>query len=173
MHLNSEYPSGSIFDLVSDDGSFDGYRLHWRTPAVMTPLVLQPSALRNQYIGMGVDGEILNDKALVDRRYSLTVSEDTVDGSIPFAAKGAVRKVCSGVLTVYASSSVQVMNQMSICLQSFVADGTYNELYTVQLNYQQSFADQRGVETKYNVVRQMATPPIPYPLFTINRELEC
>lgn len=67
---------------------------------------------------------------------------------------------------------ILVMNEVLICLQSFVTDGVYNELYTIQLTYQQSFVDQRGVETKYNVIRQMATPPIPRLPFSINRELE-
>ncbi|KAK9972160.1 hypothetical protein ABG768_025486 [Culter alburnus] len=126
-----------------DKGSFDGYRLHWRTPAVMTPLALQ-SEFRSQYISIGVDGELLDEQASVDRGYSLTASEDTIDSSIPIAAEGAIRK-------------------------SFVTDGVYNELYTIQLTYQQSFVDQRGVETKYNVIRQMATPPIPRLPFSINQ----
>lgn len=62
--------------------------------------------------------------------------------------------------------------ELLICLQSFVADGVYNELYTIQLTYQQLFVDQRGVETKYNVIRQMAAPPIPRLPFAINRELK-
>lgn len=66
----------------------------------MTPLVLQPSELRSEYIGMGVDGELLDEQASVDRGYSLTVGEDTVDSSIPFAAKGVIRKVWSGVLSM-------------------------------------------------------------------------
>ncbi|ROL45590.1 hypothetical protein DPX16_17706 [Anabarilius grahami] len=127
-----------------DKGSFDGYRLHWRTPVVMTPLALQSSELRSEYISIGVDGELLDEQASVDRGYSLTVGEDTVDSSIPFAAEGALRK-------------------------SFVTDGVYNELYTIQLTYQQLLVDQRGLETKYNVIRQMATPPIPRLPFSINQ----
>lgn len=93
-----EFPSGSVFGpyfvLFSDKGSFDGYRLHWRTPAVMTPLALQ-SEFRSQYISIGVDGELLDEQASVDRGYSLTASEDTIDSSIPIAAEGAIRKVWS------------------------------------------------------------------------------
>ncbi|RXN21476.1 egg envelope glyco -like precursor [Labeo rohita] len=137
-----------MVDLVAacslDEGSFDGYRLHWRTPAVMTPLVVGPSELRSEYIGMGVDGEVVDEQAATDRGYSVTVSEETVDSSIPYAAEGGIRK-------------------------SFVMDNVYNELYMVQLTYQQTFVDQRGVVTKHNVVRQMATPPIPRPPFSVNQ----
>ncbi|KAL1271680.1 hypothetical protein QQF64_030696 [Cirrhinus molitorella] len=137
-----------MVDLVAacslDEGSFDGYRLHWRTPAVMTPLVVGPSELRSEYIGMGVDGEVVDEQAATDRGYSVTVSDETVDSSIPYAAEGGIRK-------------------------SFVMDNVYNELYMVQLTYQQTFVDQHGVVTKHNVVRQMATPPIPRPPFSVNQ----
>lgn len=48
----------------------------------------------------------------------------------------------------------------------------YNELYMVQLTYQQTLVDQHGVVTKHNAVRQMATPPVPRLPFSVNRELE-
>lgn len=50
-------------------------------------------------------------------------------------------------------------------------DNVYNELYTVQLTYEQVFVDHRGVRTRQNVVRQMATPPIAHPLFSVNRKV--
>lgn len=49
-------------------------------------------------------------------------------------------------------------------------DNVYNELYTVQLTYEQVFVDHSGVRTRQNVVRQMATPPIAHPLFSVNRK---
>nr|XP_055053904.1 zona pellucida protein AX 4 [Misgurnus anguillicaudatus] len=137
-----------MVDLVAacslDGGSFDGYRLHWRTPAVLTPLVVGPSELRTEYIGMGVDGQLLDDQTATDRGYAVTVSDETVDSSIPYGAEGGVRK-------------------------SFVMDNVYNELYVVQLAYEQAFVDQSGVKTRQNVVRQMATPPIALPLFSVNQ----
>uniref|UniRef100_A0A672JWJ7 Uncharacterized LOC107597052 n=1 Tax=Sinocyclocheilus grahami TaxID=75366 RepID=A0A672JWJ7_SINGR len=41
-----------MVDLVAacSLGTFDGYRLHWRTPAVMTPLVVGRSEFRSEYI---------------------------------------------------------------------------------------------------------------------------
>ncbi|XP_051512641.1 uncharacterized protein LOC127416983 [Myxocyprinus asiaticus] len=136
-----------MVDLVAacslDEGSFDGYRLRWRTPAVMTPLVVGSSYL-SESTGMGVDGVLMDDTGATDRGYAVTVGEDTVESSIPFAAEGGVRK-------------------------SFVMGNVYNELYSVQLSYQQSFVDHGGVETRHNVVRQMATPLIARPPFTINQ----
>ncbi len=51
-------------------------------------------------------------------------------------------------------------------------ENVYNELFMVQLTYQQTLVDQHGVVTKHNVVRQMATPPVPRLPFSVNRELE-
>ncbi|XP_056598711.1 zona pellucida protein AX 4 [Triplophysa dalaica] len=137
-----------IVDLVAacsmDKGSFDGNRLHWRTPAVMTPLLIGPSDMMSEYISIGVDGQVINEQAAKDRGYAVTVNEETVDSSIPFAAEGGVRK-------------------------SFLMDNVYNELYTVQLTYEQVFVDHSGVRTRQNVVRQMATPPIAHPPFSVNQ----
>ncbi|XP_042582961.1 zona pellucida protein AX 4 isoform X12 [Cyprinus carpio] len=110
-----------MVDLVAacslDKGSFDGYRLHWRTPPVRTPLVVGPS-LRREYIGMGVDGEVVDERAVKDRGYYVTVGEETVGSSISSAAGSGIRK---------------------------------------------------GVVTKHDVVRQMATPPVPRPPFSVNQ----
>ncbi|KAK7171029.1 hypothetical protein R3I94_001054 [Phoxinus phoxinus] len=127
-----------------DQGFFDGYRLQWRTPAVMTPLVASPSELRSEYIGMGVNGNLLDEQNWLDRGYSVTFSEGAIVSSIPFASLGGTRK-------------------------SFVMEGMYHELYTVQLTYQQTLVDQNGVDTKYNAFQQMATPAISRIPFSINQ----
>lgn len=49
----------------------------------------------------------------------------------------------------------------------------YHEVYAVLLTYQQDFVDQNGMDTKYSVFKQMATPAIPRIPFSINRELGC
>ncbi|XDV18957.1 hypothetical protein PO909_024543 [Leuciscus waleckii] len=137
-----------MVDLVAscslDEGSFDGYKLHWRTPAVMTPLVAPPSVLRSESINMGVNGELLDEQNFIDRGYSVTFSDGAVVCSIPFASVGGTRK-------------------------SFVIDGMYHEVYAVLLTYQQNLVDQNGVDTKYSVFKQMASPAIPCILFSINQ----
>jgi len=83
--------------LISDKGSFDGHRLHGRTPAVKTPLATPPSELRSGSKAVGVNGELLDKQKLVDRGYSVTSNEGAVVGSVPFASVGGTRKVWSGV----------------------------------------------------------------------------
>lgn len=59
----------------------------------MTPLLIGPSDMMSEYISIGVDGQVINEQAAKDRGYAVTVNEETVDSSIPFAAEGGVRKV--------------------------------------------------------------------------------
>lgn len=136
----------------------------------MTPLVAQPSDLSSESIIVGANGELLDEQNFIDRGYSVRLRDGAVVSSIPFASTGGTRKVWSGVLSLY-DAGLSIQCYILICLQSFVIDGVYHELYTVQLTYQQKLVDQNGVETKYNAFQQMATPAIPRTLFSINREL--
>ncbi|XP_052417512.1 zona pellucida protein AX 4 isoform X2 [Carassius gibelio] len=77
----------------------DGSRLHWRTPAERTPLAFGPSKLRKEYMGMGVSGGVVDERAATDRGYSMTVGKATVVSSIPSAAEGGIRKNQQGVVT--------------------------------------------------------------------------
>ncbi|XP_026122609.1 zona pellucida protein AX 4 isoform X12 [Carassius auratus] len=92
----------------------------WRSPAERTPLVVGTSELRGENMGMGVSGGVVDERATIDRGYSITVGKATVGSSILSPAEGGIRK------------------------------------------------DQHGVVTKPNVVKQMASPPIPLP-FSVNQ----
>jgi len=83
--------------LISDKGSFDGYRPHGRTPAVMTPVAAPPSELRSKSKAVEVNGELLDKQKLVDRGYSGRFNEGAVVSSVPSASVGGTRKVWSGV----------------------------------------------------------------------------
>ncbi|XP_052417526.1 zona pellucida protein AX 4 isoform X16 [Carassius gibelio] len=92
----------------------------WRSPAERTPLAVGTSELRGENMGMGVSGGVVDERATIDRGYSITVGKATVGSSILSPAEGGIRK------------------------------------------------DQHGVVTKPNVVKQMASPPIPLP-FSVNQ----
>lgn len=171
------YNSKQCFHIImSDEGSFDGIRLNWKTPAVMTPLVVGPSDLTSEYIGMGVDGQLLDEQVATDRGYAVTVNEGAVESSIPFAAKGGVRKVlepfhlCMQLVLILKLFVNLFFYILCFHPQSFVMDNVYNELYTVKLTYEQVFVDQSGVGTRQNAVRQMASPPIARPPYSVNRK---
>ncbi|KAG1959281.1 zona pellucida sperm-binding protein [Pimephales promelas] len=129
-----------------DKGSFDGHRLHGRTPAVKTPLATPPSELRSGSKAVGVNGELLDKQKLVDRGYSVTSNEGAVVGSVPFASVGGTRK-------------------------SFVRDSMHREreIYNAPLTNQQMFVDQNAVDPKYKAFQQMATTTIPRVPFSINQ----
>ncbi|NP_001191108.1 zona pellucida protein AX 4 precursor [Danio rerio] len=137
-----------MMDLVAscsrDEGRFDGFRLQWRTPAIMTPLAVGLPVLRTEYMAIGVDGEIVDELPAKERGYSVMVVGNTVESSIPFGAEGGYRK-------------------------SFIMDNVYYEIYTVQLAYQQTYVDQSGMVTKKNVVRQISSPLVPRVLYTVNK----
>uniref|UniRef100_A0A8C1RTE2 Zona pellucida protein AX 4 n=1 Tax=Cyprinus carpio TaxID=7962 RepID=A0A8C1RTE2_CYPCA len=159
-----------MVDLVAacslDKGSFDGYRLHWRTPPVRTPLVVGPS-LRREYIGMGVDGEVVDERAVKDRGYYVTVGEETVGSSISSAAGSGIRK----------HNVVRQMATPPVPRPPFSVNRESVRGYTVTVGKETvgssiSAAErgiQKGVVTKHDVVRQMATPPVPRPPFSVNQ----
>lgn len=60
---------------------------------MLTPLVVGPTPLRTEYIGMGADGQLVDEQAATDRGYTVTVRDETVHSSIPYGAEGGVRKV--------------------------------------------------------------------------------
>ncbi|XP_042582951.1 zona pellucida protein AX 4 isoform X2 [Cyprinus carpio] len=156
-----------MVDLVAacslDKGSFDGYRLHWRTPPVRTPLVVGPS-LRREYIGMGVDGEVVDERAVKDRGYYVTVGEETVGSSISSAAGSGIRK----------HNVVRQMATPPVPRPPFSVNRESVRGYSVAVGKEtvgSSFSSAAGTGIqKHNVVRQMATPPVPRPPFSVNRE---
>ncbi|KTG40742.1 hypothetical protein cypCar_00019163 [Cyprinus carpio] len=165
-----------MVDLVAacslDKGSFDGYRLHWRTPPVRTPLVVGPS-LRREYIGMGVDGEVVDERAVKDRGYYVTVGEETVGSSISSAAGSGIRK---GVVTKH--DVVRQMATPPVPRPPFSVNRESVRGYSVAVGKEtvgSSFSSaagsriQKGVVTKHDAVRQMATPPVPHPPFSVNQ----
>ncbi|XP_042582958.1 zona pellucida protein AX 4 isoform X9 [Cyprinus carpio] len=160
-----------MVDLVAacslDKGSFDGYRLHWRTPPVRTPLVVGPS-LRREYIGMGVDGEVVDERAVKDRGYYVTVGEETVGSSISSAAGSGIRKhnVVRQMATPPVPRPPFSVNRESVRGYS-VAVG--KETVGSSFSSAAGTGIQKGVVTKHDVVRQMATPPVPRPPFSVNQ----
>uniref|UniRef100_A0A8C1RU19 Zona pellucida protein AX 4 n=1 Tax=Cyprinus carpio TaxID=7962 RepID=A0A8C1RU19_CYPCA len=160
-----------MVDLVAacslDKGSFDGYRLHWRTPPVRTPLVVGPS-LRREYIGMGVDGEVVDERAVKDRGYYVTVGEETVGSSISSAAGSGIRKhnVVRQMATPPVPRPPFSVNRESVRGYS-VAVG--KETVGSSFSSAAGTGIQKGVVTKHDAVRQMATPPVPHPPFSVNQ----
>lgn len=76
---------------------------------MMTPLVTGPSDLMSEYIGMWVDGQVIDEQAATERGYTVTVSEETVESSIPFAAEGGIRKVGPSVNSLMHATCLKMV----------------------------------------------------------------
>ncbi|XP_041635526.1 zona pellucida protein AX 4 [Cheilinus undulatus] len=134
-----------MVDLVAacsmDEGSYDdsGYMM-WQTPEVLHPLVSGQHAMQ---INTGVNGEPVEQQVAEQRGYIVEKHNNTVQISIPYNAEGGYRK-------------------------SFVS-GDLFEYYVFDLCLEKLFVDGDHVDTRLRFHRTLATPLLPYFLFTVNR----
>lgn len=82
----------SLCFVFLDDATFDGTRLIWEMPRILTPLVLHVAQFQDKQITMGVEGILLNAPTLRTRGYNLSVNT-IVKISIPYGAEGGYLKV--------------------------------------------------------------------------------
>ncbi len=73
---------------LSAPSSFDGVILHWRTPKVMTPLVLDLSGFVSRSIELGVNAQLMNETTRTAMGYMLGEDGQVVHISVPFGASG-------------------------------------------------------------------------------------
>ncbi|XP_059396163.1 uncharacterized protein LOC132128488 [Carassius carassius] len=116
----------------------------WRSPAERTPLVVGPSELRGEYMGMGVSGGVVGEWAATDRGYSVTVGKETVANRFPSVAEGGIRKNHQGVLTKpnvvkqMASPPIPQTNLEESVFQVYLGNIPSDvELVSVELNGQE------------------------------------
>ena len=83
----------SIAPPVSDPGTFDGEKLHWAVPRVLTPLVPDTSSFASNQISMGIDGQLMEETAWRAWDHSLEDTGLMINISVPFGARGGYRKV--------------------------------------------------------------------------------
>lgn len=82
-----------LIALDSDPGTFDGERLHWSVPRVMTPLVQDNSSFVSSKIQMGIDTQLLDSSIWKAQGLRLEETGPTITISVPFGAQGGYRKV--------------------------------------------------------------------------------
>uniref|UniRef100_A0A667X8S8 Uncharacterized protein n=1 Tax=Myripristis murdjan TaxID=586833 RepID=A0A667X8S8_9TELE len=117
--------------------SFDGARLLWDVPRVMTPLVGGEGRFESRSLGLGVEGRLLDRPTAAARGFSLDLHGDLVQITVPFGAEGGYRR-------------------------SLVVDNVYSEMYVISLLYEHVFSllhdDGSGVETRHRLFRVLDTP---------------
>ncbi|KAI1898827.1 hypothetical protein AGOR_G00076360 [Albula goreensis] len=129
---------------TSNFGSFDGERLHWNTPVVLTPLIYDLSGFVSESIRLGANAELLDESTRNDWGYKLDVNGGTVWISIPYSAKGGHR-------------------------MSFVRNNNFVEYYSISLYYEHVFTDGSGITTRVRQVKGLSTPLLYRVPFTIDQ----
>ncbi|KAJ8274853.1 hypothetical protein COCON_G00094780 [Conger conger] len=119
------------------------WRVYWEIPTVMAPLVYNRSEFASKQVGMGVEGQLLNENTWRARGYLMDFSGPMTHLSVPFGAEGGYRR-------------------------SLVLNNTYCEFYIVYLYYEHLFMD--GVlETRHRMPRTCSSPQLPQYPFTIDQ----
>uniref|UniRef100_A0AAZ3P1G5 ZP domain-containing protein n=1 Tax=Oncorhynchus tshawytscha TaxID=74940 RepID=A0AAZ3P1G5_ONCTS len=128
-------------------GYFDGVRLLWETPRIMTPLVHSGFGFESKQINVGVESQLLDEGTARARGYTLEVKGLMVQMGVPFGAEGGYRK-------------------------SLVTNNIYREMYVAFLFYEHVFShvytDGSTVETRHRLLRVVDTPLLMFILFAHN-----
>ncbi|XP_051816529.1 uncharacterized protein LOC127537666 [Acanthochromis polyacanthus] len=76
-------------------GSFDGNRLLWDIPRVLTPLVREGARFESRSVSLGVESMLLDEPTMTSRGFNIVQQGGMIQISVPFGAKGGYRKVSS------------------------------------------------------------------------------
>ncbi|XP_033505059.1 uncharacterized protein LOC117271076 [Epinephelus lanceolatus] len=130
-----------------NSGSFDGARLLWDVPRVVTPLVGEGAGFESKGLSVGVEGVLLDEVTAATRGFSLVQQGHLVQIGVPFGAEGGYRK-------------------------SLVVNNMYKETYVIFLLYEHIFSllyeDGSSVDTRHRMVRVLDTPLLCRPTFHLD-----
>ncbi|XP_074472429.1 uncharacterized protein LOC141756521 isoform X1 [Sebastes fasciatus] len=133
-----------------NSGSFDGARLLWDIPRVMTPLVGEGAGFKSQNFSLGVEGVLLDKPITAARGFSLVQQGHLVQIGVPFGAEGGYRK-------------------------SLVVNNMYKETYVIFLLYEHVFAvlyeDGSSIDTRHRMLRVLDTPLLCRPPFDLDETM--
>nr|XP_015196118.1 PREDICTED: uncharacterized protein LOC102693000 [Lepisosteus oculatus] len=135
-----------MFDVTTacpqNEATFDGTRLSWAVPQVLSPLIQDRRWFRDRGARVGVEGRLLENLTVQDRGIELSVRNGLMEVWIPFGAEG-------GYVT------------------SRVIDNQYNRIYDIDLFFVHLWEDERGELTQHRCFRPLSSPYIPYtPILT-------
>ncbi|TNN44788.1 hypothetical protein EYF80_045037 [Liparis tanakae] len=131
-----------------NSGSFDGARLVWDIPLVMTSLVGEGVGFESRSLNLGVEGVLLDKLTATARGISLVQQAYVIRIGVPFGAKGGYRK-------------------------SLVVNNMYKEMYVIFLLYEHVFSllyeDGSTIDTKHRMLRVLDTPLLCRPPFDLDQ----
>ncbi|XP_042358817.1 uncharacterized protein LOC121955093 [Plectropomus leopardus] len=131
-----------------DSASFDGARLLWDVPRVLTPLVGEGAGFESRSLGVGVEGVLLDKHTAETRGFSLVQRGPLIQIKVPFGAQGGYRK-------------------------SLVVNNVYKETFVILLMYEHVFSllyqDGSSIDTRHRMLRVLDTPLLCRPPFSIDQ----
>lgn len=80
-------------DPIPDFGTFDGARLLWDIPRVVTPLIGEGAGFESRSVNLGVEGLLLDEPTTAARGFSVVQQGHLIQIGVPFGAEGGYRKV--------------------------------------------------------------------------------
>ncbi|XP_035808538.2 uncharacterized protein LOC111574960 isoform X1 [Amphiprion ocellaris] len=129
-------------------GSFDGDRLLWDIPRVLTPLVGEGARFESRSFSLGVESVLLDEPTMTSRGFNMVQRGGMIQISVPFGAEGGYRK-------------------------SLVVNNMYKEAYTIFLLYEHVFSllyeDGSNIDTRHRMLRVLDTPLVCRPPFSLNQ----
>ncbi|XP_032364390.1 uncharacterized protein LOC116678758 [Etheostoma spectabile] len=131
-----------------NSGSFDGARLLWDVPRVMTPLVDEGAVFESRTLGLGLEGVLLDERTATTKGFSVVKRGPLIQIGVPFGAEGGYRK-------------------------SWVVNNVYKETYVIFLLYQHVFSllyeDGSSIDTRHRMLRVLDTPLLCRPPFHLDK----
>ncbi|XP_034722217.1 uncharacterized protein LOC117941262 [Etheostoma cragini] len=131
-----------------NSGSYDGARLLWDIPRVVTPLVDEGALFESRTLGLGLEGVLLDEHTIVTRGFSMVQRGPLVQIGVPFGAEGGYRK-------------------------SSVVNNVYKETYVIFMLYEHVFSllyeDGSSIDTRHRMLRVLDTPLLCRPPFHLDK----
>ncbi|XP_073348720.1 uncharacterized protein [Pagrus major] len=131
-----------------NSGSFDGSRLLWDIPQVVTPLTWEGAGFESRSVSLGVEGLLLDEPTTAARGFSVVQQGHLIKIGVPFGAEGGYRK-------------------------SLVVNNVYKEMYMIFLMYEHVFSllydDGSSIDTRHRMLRVLDTPLLCRPPFSFDQ----
>ncbi|XP_030260172.1 uncharacterized protein LOC115573522 isoform X3 [Sparus aurata] len=129
-------------------GTFDGARLLWDIPRVVTPLIGEGAGFESRSVNLGVEGLLLDEPTTAARGFSVVQQGHLIQIGVPFGAEGGYRK-------------------------SLVENSVYKEMYVIFLMYEHVFSllydDGSSIDTRHRMLRVLDTPLLCRPPFSFDQ----
>ncbi|MEE6520757.1 hypothetical protein FKM82_018697 [Ascaphus truei] len=130
----------------TDPPIFTESSLSWVTPAVLSPLVLDPVAFRDRGVSMGLNGKLIDANIISRNGYTFSRNTTSVDVTVPIGAPGGYT-------------------------ESDIVDNSYGTTYSIHLLLERHWRGAAADTTRHAAFKPITTPFRPQsPVFINNTD---